>query len=189
MIDSIGMLQLFAEFATACGVIFAAHHFWFVTRKESKDREYGTYDSLDNKYIEFMYHAAKAENVDLDIHTIPKNRSDEPDEDLIIRERASFAVLISIFERALVMYEERASDKMKTNQYEGWIKCIKSYCDRPSFIAEWKAICEQFDKPFKDKLNTLMGLDTPDNPERLSKLDATPGAQPQANHPDRPAPR
>ncbi len=48
------ILEMLSYIATILGIPLALLLFWDEKRKERRDREYGTYDALDNKYIEFL---------------------------------------------------------------------------------------------------------------------------------------
>ena len=77
------------------------------------------------------------------------------EQDLMI-ERALYSVLISIFERAFLMFERHADREAKERQYSGWLECMKSYCHRESFLQEWDAIGHQFDTGFQREMNELI---------------------------------
>ena len=123
--------------------------------KDRLDREYGTYDELDNKYVEFMYACAQHPGLDLGSVPLPFPRENASEADLR-RERALFAVLISIFERAIVMFRSRATEQLAKDQLVGWRECIASYCTRPSFLEEWAAIGQQFDKRFQVEMDSII---------------------------------
>jgi len=123
-------------------------------KKERLQREYGTYDELDNKYIEFMYTCAAHPKLDLLSEPISGPRALSEEE--LRMERALFAVLISLFERVFVMFQHRLNDKIYDSQYPGWIACMESYCTRSSFLAEWEIIGKQFDEDFYDMMCNLI---------------------------------
>ena len=155
------LLQEGANAVTILGIIFALgglavsmRTFIAERKKERLEREYGTFDSLDNKYVEFMYACTQHPNLDLFSEPLGTNRVATKEELNI--ERALFSVLISIFERAFVMFERRAGQDMKELQYIGWIECMRSYCIRESFLFEWNKIGNQFDNDFQKTLNDLI---------------------------------
>jgi len=155
------LLQEGANLVTILGIVFALvgltvslRTFIAERKKEHLEREYGTFDSLDNKYVEFMYACTQHPNLDLFSEPLGKDRVATKEE--LNVERALFSVLISIFERAFVMFERRAGKDMKELQYLGWLECMRSYCIRESFLFEWKKIGNQFDNDFKKRLNDLI---------------------------------
>ncbi len=154
-------LQVSADLVTTAGIFVAsiglliAYHTYKAERQNEKlEREFGTFNELDDKYVEFMYRCS--EHPKLDLFSVPAIAGRViTDEELRI-ERALYSVLISIFERAHLMFEYRASEQMKQNQYQGWIECMKSYCMRDSFRHEWLLIGNQFDAGFRAQMDALM---------------------------------
>ena len=126
--------------------------------KERLRQEYGTYDELDNKYVEFMYTCAALPR--LDLLSVPLQGERDLTHEELRMERALFAVLISIFERVFVMFTNRLDKndckEVYKTQYNGWIDCMRSYCTRPSFRAEWNLIGSQFDKRFYNMMNEII---------------------------------
>lgn len=154
-------LQAGANIVTILGITFALaglvismRTFFNERKKEHLEREYGTFDSLDNKYVEFMYACSQYPNLDLFSEPLGSTRVASKED--LITERALYSVLISIFERAFVMFERRAGDELRDLQYIGWIECMRSYCMRQSFINEWNKIGNQFDDDFQKKLNSII---------------------------------
>jgi hypothetical protein len=122
--------------------------------KDRLDREYGTFDELDDKYIEFMY--VCAQHPELDLFSEPALGNRNLTHEQLKTERALYAVLISIFERAYVMFEQRAEKQMYERQFSGWEKCMESYCGRKSFLSEWERIGEQFDSAFRVRMDEII---------------------------------
>jgi hypothetical protein len=155
------LLQAGANIVTILGIIFAAaglivsmRAYMNERKREHLEREYGTFDSLDNKYVEFMYACANHPNLDLFSEPLGPNRTISRED--LNTERALFSVLISIFERAFVMFERRAGDEIKKLQYVGWTECMRSYCIRESFLHEWRKIGNQFDEAFRVQLDAII---------------------------------
>lgn len=117
-------------------------------RLERNRKEHQIFDELDNKYVEFMYKAT--EHPRLDLFSQPATSPRTPEE--LQQERALYAVLISIFERAYILFEEQSQGR----QFEGWVRCMRSYCLRESFQKEWQAIGNQFDKNFQEKMALII---------------------------------
>lgn len=155
------LLSVAANVVTTLGIIFGAVGLFIAIStyrservKERLEREYGTFDDLDDKYVEFMYKCT--EYPDLDLFSIPADKNRVISENDRKVERALFAVLISIFERAFLIFERHADETSKERQYPGWIECMKSYCLRDSFLNEWRDIGDQFDSGFQQEMNTLI---------------------------------
>lgn len=163
--------QISANIATTIGILIAVITYKKESKKDRMEREYGTFNDLDDKYVEFMYKCS--ENTALDL--FPKTHSasihpilysypiidsfnDEMNQENRIKERALFSVLISIFERAFVMFNYRCHDikNLRSQQFEGWTECMSTYCTRPSFVYEWVKIGEQFDKGFQNCMEEII---------------------------------
>lgn len=136
------------------GLVVSLRTYKTERNKERLEREYGTFDDLDNKYVDFMYACTKHPTLDLFSNAANPNRHISQEE--LNTERALYSVLISIFERAFVMFERRATGNIKKLQYPGWIECMKSYCTRESFLHEWNKIGTQFDSDFQVLMNKLI---------------------------------
>lgn len=158
------LLEASANFFTAVGVIFglgglivAIRTYRAEREKERLEREYGTFDELDNKYIEFMYKSVQYPKLDLFSTPSDCNRQLSKEEKTI--ERAFFAILISMFERTVLMFQQRATPELKARQYQGWLDFMRSYCKRESFLEEWREIGNQFDSRFQHEMNKLIAAE------------------------------
>lgn len=100
-------------------------------RKERRDKDFGTYDSLDDKYIDYL--RLCLEHPTLDVADIPRPQvaaavtPEQRQAELIM-----FSILVSIMERAYLMYKDR-SYKVREKQWEGWNDYIKDWLKRPNF--------------------------------------------------------
>lgn len=133
--DAIAVL---ADLVTALGVfsLIGGGVAFFLTyvadQKAQRERaEYGTYDALDDRYIEFQ--RLSFEHPDLDIADIPRANPPPLNELQLQQRRIAYQILIATFERAFVMYRLR-SQEVREIQWEGWSKYIDQYCGRPGFI-------------------------------------------------------
>lgn len=169
LIENREFLEAAANLVTALGFIITIGGLFFALRTYRAERErerlekaYGTFDDLDNKYVEFMYKCTEHPRLDFFSVPAPKGRS-LSDADRLI-ERAMFAVLISIFERAFLMFERHADREARERQYPGWVECMKTYCTRGSFLAEWNAIGGQFDSSFQREMNAIIAQTSGGNP-------------------------
>lgn len=148
------IVTILGIFLALIGAIISMRTFTNERKKEHLEKEYGTFDSLDNKYVEFMYACTQHPNLDLFSEPLGPNRTATKED--LVTERALYSVLISIFERAFVMFERRAGEDIKKLQYDGWVECMKSYCTRDSFLYEWQRIGSQFDIQFQNTLNKII---------------------------------
>ncbi|MBI4662990.1 MAG: hypothetical protein HY735_29630 [Verrucomicrobia bacterium] len=127
-------------------------------RRERIDREYGTYISLSDKYIEFL--GMCFENPELDIFETSLDEQCLPllskkDPRTVQKELILYTIFITMCERAYLVYREHSS-KIKTCQWAGWEEYIKDYCRYPNFRAAWLVLGKQFDTEFVAHVNALM---------------------------------
>ena len=127
------------------GVPVAIYQYFSVKKKESLDREYGTYDALDEKYLEYQDLCLKYTY--LDIFDIPDARPGILNEIQKKEELIAFTMLISILERAYLMCHKQPGVKIK--QWSGWKEYIIAFCGRANFRIAWKVAGTQFDSDFK----------------------------------------
>jgi len=115
-------------------------------RKEKQDREYGTYNSLDEKYLEFQ--KLCLDHPYLDIFDIPDEKPLELNEKQKKEELILLTMQFSVFERAYLLYSDQNS-AIKKKQWSGWDSYIKSYCERENFLRVWQISGVTFDTDFE----------------------------------------
>jgi len=148
--------KLYCEIAshliTLLGVPVAIYAYLQEKSKERREREYGTYNSLDDKYIEFLNLCL--ENTDLDIYHIAKKGENEYKTDEKARETIIFEILISILERAFLMYHDQSS-KVKKEQWEGWNGYMEDWLKRENFQRAWEKLGYQWEVNFENHMNEI----------------------------------
>ena len=118
--------------------------------KQREEREYGTFNSLDEKYIEIQQLCLAHPELDAfdTPYAEPRVLSDQEEK----QEEAILLIRISIFERAYLMYQ-RTTSQAKKGQWEGWELEIEGWFQRGNF----KKVCEDhglyFDKEFFTHFN------------------------------------
>ncbi|HEY4211808.1 MAG TPA: hypothetical protein VGM84_10035 [Steroidobacteraceae bacterium] len=117
-------------------------------RKERIAREYATYDSLDVRYVEFLKLCLA--HPDLDVADTPRPNSDSTS-DQMHRERLLFSILISMMERAYLMYKD-TSNEVRRKQWIGWNAYIHHWCGRENFATAMPFLARDFDVGFRDYL-------------------------------------
>jgi hypothetical protein len=142
-------LDVLAKITQLVGIPVAIFVYSRNKRTERLDREYGTYNALDEKYIDYL--KLCMENADLDVADVPRPEIGQLTPDQRHRELVMFSILISIMERAYLMYEDK-SDAIRRAQWEGWSTYISDWCRRPNFAQAAPALSQQFDKRFCDYL-------------------------------------
>ena len=125
--------------------------------RDRKAQQYLTYDALDDRYGEFLklmvqtavlpVYPANAELTVLNLNHRQKRRY-----------LAAFEVLISIFERAFLMF--RTPDvSSNTAQWQGWKACMFSWRQRAGWDEIFTAVNgEQFDADFVQYIDRLAQL-------------------------------
>ncbi len=125
------------------------------SRKEQQDREYGTYDALDQKYVDFL--SLCYEHPELDVFDVPDPKPCALTEEQKKTELIVLTILFSIFERAFLMYRDQSWEVKRRQWFEGWHEYIFSYCRRKNFQDAWKVSGDTFDLSFQEY---MMGLFT-----------------------------
>jgi hypothetical protein len=143
-------LTLIVSLITIIGVPPAIYVFFRNIIKERKAREYATYNALDDKYIDFL--KLCLDNPRLNIYNVPVNintnlSDDEKKQQLII-----FEILISIFERAFLMYKN-TSEKIRNEQWKGWDDYIKDWIESTYFQEAWEVLGTQWEEEFTKYMN------------------------------------
>jgi hypothetical protein len=144
-------LEMAQYFAVILGIITALFQYIRSERKNTKDKEYETYNASDEKYIDYL--KLCLDHPDLDVFDIPdgevNNLKDEREKKSIIM----FTILFSIFERAYITYKDK-SRKIKKEQYNGWIDYMVEFVDRENFKEAWKISGKTFQQEFQYYMNT-----------------------------------
>jgi hypothetical protein len=140
------VLEALSYVAVIVGFPIALYQYRRKTMKEQSDREYGTYNALDEKYLEFL--VVCRDNPRLDIFDIPDAVPVELDATERKQELIAFTMLISIFERAFLMYHDQ-HDSVRGKQWSGWHAYVRDYCQRANFRRAWTHAGDQFDTDFQ----------------------------------------
>jgi len=150
-------ISLYLEMATFIITILGLPAAIFIYLKEQRqqreEREYGTYDALDDKYIEIQQLCLN--HPELDVFDSPFVTPAELSEQQRKQEEAILLIRISIFERAFLMYH-RATTQSKIDQWEGWSCEIKEWLERKNFKAVWDEHSPYFDKTFVNYFNAFL---------------------------------
>lgn len=159
LLASRDLLEVLSFVAIILGIPAGIYQFYRRTRREQLDREYGTYNALDEKYLEFLqlcFH-----NSDLDIFDIPDSRPPEMTEEQKKRELIAFTVLISLLERAYLMYADQ-STSVKRRQWTGWYEYMELYASRKNFQKAWAVAGDMFDTKFVNFMDRMIAKHTAD---------------------------
>lgn len=138
-------LEMITYVITILGLPFALYIYIDEQKAQRAEREYGTYDALDDKYIELQQLCLQYPKLDIfDSPFVNPNTLTEEDEK---QEEAILLIRISIFERAFLMYQREAA-QAKDNQWEGWEVDILEWLERKNFSDIWNIHKQYYDKTF-----------------------------------------
>jgi hypothetical protein len=146
-------LELVTYIITILGVPTAIFVYTREQRIQRAEREYGTFDALDEKYIEIQ--TLCLEHPELDVFDSPFTNPKQLSEQQQKQEEAILLIRISIFERAYLMYQRTTSASMN-DQWAGWELEINEWFERDNFRAVWKEHAPYFDKSFYEYFNPCM---------------------------------
>lgn len=149
----IQLLDMLANVAAVLGIPAAIFLFLHEKQKERREREYGTYDALDDKYIAYLQLCM--ENPELDLYDLPLEKTVELSAEQKIRQYAMFEILLSIFERAFLMYRDQ-SNKTKQRQWTGWDEYIHDYAQRETFRRLWRLRGAEYDADFTAYTDSIL---------------------------------
>ena len=150
--DIVHTVAFLADVATAFGLPIAAFVFWREKRRERHDREWGTYNSLDEKYIEYLKMCVEFPELDAYNYQLEDNVQLTNYEKT--QRVALFEILVSILERSYLMYFDQSS-KIKEKQWVGWHNYIVGWKKDPRFAELWPKVSEQYDSDFVAYVNDI----------------------------------
>lgn len=150
-------LEIISSVISIVGIPIAIWIFYRNKWKEKSDREYQTYNALDDKYIDFL--VLCVDNADLDVYNERKLILTPEQEH---KRLVMYEILISIFERAFLMYKDHDS-KIKREQWQGWLKYIIEWYEVESFKKAWMKLGDQWDSKFVDFMNKILLNNTDDD--------------------------
>lgn len=120
-------------------------------QKERRDKDYGTYDTLDDKYIDYL--TLCLEYPDLDVADTPRANTGPLNETQQHCQLIMFSILVSIMERAYLMYLDR-SYRVREQQWAGWEAYIEQWGLRDNFRNALPALASGFDERFVGYLHS-----------------------------------
>lgn len=131
---------------------------WWQLKKANEDRENGTYDSLDVRFTRFL--EVCTEYPELEVYNPLRNNWSELDEKQTRRQLLLYQMLVSIFERAYLLYNDTHTLKSKSrrNQWSGWERYMGYYAAHPTFKYAWidEQIGADMDKSFQKFMENKM---------------------------------
>lgn len=131
-------------------LVVAAFSIWWQLKKANEDRENGTYDSLDVRFMSFLEACSKYP--ELEVYNPLRNNWSELDAAGKRRQLILYQMLVSIFERAYILYNDvhTLKSKSRSDQWDGWVNYMNYYASHPTFRYAWtvEQIGADMDKSF-----------------------------------------
>jgi hypothetical protein len=115
-------------------------------RANRQEREYKTYDELDNRFFE--YQKLALEYYDLDILDVPNNDPSLAFDKKRKQEMVANAILFSLFERAYLMFSTQG-DAFRQRQWSGWKHFLNDFLRRESVRTAWQLSKQTYDTDFQ----------------------------------------
>jgi len=132
---------------------------YYVTNKKEREAiEYGTFDSLDDKFIEFQLLCL--EKPYLNIFDVEDEHPAVLTPEQKKEELIAYSVLFAIFERAYVMYKARGFRKSES-QWKGWVEVMHVYAQRGNYREAWTLNGFGWDTNFEVFMNRLIQENEP----------------------------
>lgn len=115
-------------------------------QNEQREREYKTYDELDNKLLEYQKLALQH---DLELIDVPDLSPALAGDRLRKKQQlVTCALAFSLFQRAYLMFHGQ-SDRFKARQWAGWNARLERFIHRDSTRDAWQVSRAQFDTGFQ----------------------------------------
>jgi hypothetical protein len=148
---------------------------YLVERKAARqEREYKTYDELDNRFFE--YQKLALEYYDLDILDVPNNDPSLAFDKKRKQEMVAYAILFSLFERAYLMFSNQG-DAIRRRQWSGWKHFLNDFLRRESVRTAWQLSKQTYDTEFQAFMD-----------EKIMNIEPRPAKPPVAERVPGPAP-
>ena len=125
---------------------------------ERETRVRDNYTALDDRYLDYV--KVCLEHPDLDVFDTPMEHPPVLTAEQRRREKMVLSILLSIMERAYLMYCT-PSDGFEKNQWAAWTAYIKMWSARENFRSEWTDSRSQFDANFATYVDELMQQPVP----------------------------
>jgi hypothetical protein len=142
----IAITQIIYYIAMSIAGPLAVIAFLRLNKAERLEKEYKTYDELDNRFFE--YQKLALEYYDLDILDVPNNAPSLAFDKKRKQEMVAFAILFSLFERAYLMFSNQA-DTFRQRQWSGWKRFLDDFIRRESVRTAWELSKETYDTDFQ----------------------------------------
>jgi len=115
-------------------------------KREQLQKEYDTYNELDNRF--FDYQKLALEHYDLDILDVPNNDPSLAFDKKRKQEIVAYAILFSLFQRGFLMFRNQA-EGIRQKQWSGWKLFLNVFIRRESVRTAWQLSKTTYDSDFQ----------------------------------------
>ena len=140
------LAQIIYYIALSVAGPFALIEYFKAKKRERLQKEYDTYDELDNRF--FDYQKLALEHYDLDILDVPNNDPSLAFDKKRKQEIVAYSILFSLFQRAFLMFRSQHED-IRQKQWSGWKLFLNVFIRRPSVRAAWQLSKTTYDSDFQ----------------------------------------
>jgi len=151
-------LQIITHLVTIVGLPLAIWLYLQEQRRARHERAYGAWHTLDNQYLHFLELCLA--RPELDVLDSPLPDSGEATPARIRQERVLFGMLLGLFQRAYVMYNDQTTD-VEERQWSEWVARMREFGARENFRLVWLELGPRFDAEFVSFMDELMAPDAP----------------------------
>jgi hypothetical protein len=152
---SLDGLEALSSMVVILGIPAGLVRYFVATRREARDREQATYDALDANFVRF--HRLCFDNPALGIDDGTREVGERsPSAEDEVQRRAAFTILLSLFERAFLMYSDH-SDAVRQQQWKGWDEYFRDYLNNPYFRQAAASLSAYWDIRFQGYLRQALG--------------------------------
>jgi hypothetical protein len=145
-------LEPLAYLVAVLGVPWALILYRRDAARQREEREVGTYSSLDDKYLHYLELVLQYPELNLIVPAMAGARKYTQEQK--VQRNAMFETLISIFERAYLLYANH-SDRKRQTQWTGWVSALQDWKNHPDFEQLWSSAGQQFDDDFIAFVNRI----------------------------------
>src|SRR6202167_2919166 len=144
-----------------------------VKKTERLEKEYQTYDELDNRFFE--YQKIALEYYDLDILDVPNNDPSLAFDKKRKQEMVAHSMLFSLLERAFLMFYQQ-EDQFRLRQWSGWKHFLNDFIRREAVRSAWRLCRETYDTDFQKfmdaKIAEVEPVESPLSAPKMGKISA-----------------
>jgi hypothetical protein len=135
-------------------------------KSERLEKEYKTYDELDNRF--FDYQKLALEYYDLDILDVPNNDPSLAFDKKRKQEMVAHSILFSLFQRAFLMFRNQA-EIFKNKQWSGWTLFLHVFIRRETVRSAWALSKTTYDTEFQAFMDAKIAAICPKQPVETAK--------------------